>query len=1081
MTTTGESSGPARLAARRPVAVTVTALAFALVGWMSWRELPLDLLPDLRSPTIVVAVRSGDRPPTEMERLYGEQVEQRLFTVRAIREVQQVARTGRLIATVRFDWEADMDLALIEVQKAINPVAADPEVDEVLVRQLDPRQSPVMTLGLAAEPDGPDLAELRRLTRRQVAPAMEQLADVAEVRVLGGRELEVRVRVDRYRMQAFGVTLGQLEQRLVAENVDIDAGTLEDRGQVFLVRGISRFRNPRDVERVVIRYRTQAGAAGQETRQPIRVSDVAEVEVANAEIDHLVRVNGREGVGLQVFKEAGANTVEVSRTVRAALENLELDLPRVEVSMVNDDAALVEDAMADLQNAALVGIALAIVVLVLFLRSFGPTVVVASAVPVSLFVALFAMRLWDHSLNIITLAGLALGAGMLVDNAIVVVESIHRRHRPGVPAAESAARGAGEVAGAIAASTLTTCVVFLPVLFVQGLAARLIEGIAFTVTASLAASLAVALMLIPALSRWFLPRAKTLAGAGAGEAAAAAGIAADAGAANPGSEPAAGPGAGAAAPEPDDGEARPLGWAFGALERFVLFLLRLRWVVVGAAVLAAAAAVNVLLGLGGELLPPADPRQFSVRMVGPPGQRVEATASAIATLEAAVREAAGEHLEAIQAEVGRLPEDDRLVTTELTEENTARLLVRLSAEGPTGSQIVNALSANFTDLPDTEIEWEVGTSALAEALGSSGPPIVIEIAGQSLVDLRAAATDLRDALATRDELWNVRSSFEGGPPELRIELDRAMADGLGVDLATIARVLESALDGRKVTLLSVGDEERHVVLSLPQPRPEELAGLRFTSNDGADLVLGQVARFVPTEGAREVFRRDQRRVAQVTARIAEGGDYPRAIAAAGDAISGADLPPGLTARLAGEEEERQRATSELRLAGILAVVLVLMVLAGTFESLLQPLTVLFAIPLALVGVAATLGPIGRPVGVMALLGLIVLAGVAVNDAVLLIATARRLIAAGIERRAALARAAAIRLRPILMTTLTTVLVLLPLAAGTGAAAELRGPMAWTIIGGIVTSTVGSLLVLPCLYLILDSLKLTRRRRPAADA
>ncbi len=1013
---------------------------------MSWRELPIDLLPDLRSPTIVVAVRSGDRPPTEMERLYGEQVEQRLFTVRGIREVQQVARTGRLIATVRFDWEADMDLALIEVQKSINPVAADPEVDEVLVRQLDPRQSPVMTLGLAAEPDGPDLAELRRLARRQVAPAMEQLADVAEVRVLGGRELEVRVRVDRYRMQAFGVTLGQLEQRLVAENVDIDAGTLEDRGQVFLVRGISRFRNPRDVERVVIRYRTQAGAAGQETRQPIRVSDVAEVEVADAEIDHLVRVNGREGVGLQVFKEAGANTVEVSRTVRSALEDLELDLPRVEVSMVNDDAALVEDAMADLQNAALVGIALAIVVLVLFLRSFGPTVVVASAVPVSLFVALFAMRLWDHSLNIITLAGLALGAGMLVDNAIVVVESIHRRHRPGVSAAESAACGTGEVAGAIAASTLTTCVVFLPVLFVQGLAARLIEGIAFTVTASLAASLAVAMMLIPALSRWFLPRAKPVAGAGDDEAAAEA--------ADP------------APAEPNDAEARPLGWAFGALERLVLFLLRLRWVVVGAAVVAAAVAVNVLLGLGSELLPPADPRQFSVRMVGPPGQRVEATAAAVSTLEEAVRQAAGEHLEAIQAEVGRLPEDDRLVTTELTEENTARLLVRMSAEGPTGSQIVGALSPNFSDLPGTEIEWEVGTSALAEALGSSGPPIVVEIAGQSLPDLRAAATSLRDALATSEELWNVRSSFEGGPPELRIELDRAMADGLGVDLETIARVLQSALDGRKVTLLSVGDEERHVVLSLPQPRPEELAGLRFTSSDGADLVLGQVARFVPTEGAREVFRRDQRRVAQVTARITESSDYPRAIAAANDAISSTDLPPGLIVRLAGEEEERERATSELRLAGLLAIVLVLMVLAGTFESLLQPLTVLFAIPLALVGVACTLGPLGRPVGVMALLGLIVLAGVAVNDAVLLIAAARRLMAAGIERRAALARAAAIRLRPILMTTLTTVLVLVPLAAGAGEAAELRSPMAYTIIGGIVTSTVGSLLVLPCLYLIL---------------
>ncbi len=1061
--TSGETFGPARLAARRPVAVTVTALAFALVGWMSWRELPIDLLPDLRSPTIVVAVRSGDRPPTEMERLYGEQVEQRLFTVRGLREVHQVARTGRLIATVRFDWDADMDLALIEVQKAVNPVAADPEVDEVLVRQLDPRQSPVITLGLAAEPEGPDLAELRRLARRQVAPAMEQLADVAEVRVLGGRELEVRVRVDRYRLQAFGVTLSQLEQRLVAENVDIDAGTLEDGGQVYLVRGISRFRNPRDVERVVVRYRTQQVGGGQQVRQPIRVSDVAEVELANAEIDHLVRVNGQEGVGLQVFKEAGANTVEVSRTVRAALADLERDLPRVSVSMVNDDAALVEDAMDDLLKAALIGIALAVVVLALFLRSLGPTVVVASAVPVSLFVALFAMRLWGHSLNIITLAGLALGAGMLVDNAIVVVESIHRRHRPGASAADTAARGTGDVAGAIVASTLTTCIVFLPVLFVQGLAARLIEGIAFTVTASLGASLAVAIMLIPALSRWLLPRAKpeTAAPEPTTEASAAASIGTTA--------------------DTDEDDARPLGWAFGAVERLVLALLRLRWLVVAAAVLAAAGAVHVLLGLGSELLPPADPRQFSVRMVGPPGQRVEATAGAVATLEEAVRQVAGEHLQAIQAEVGRLPEDDRLVTTELTEENTARLLVRLSAEGPTGGQIVAALQPNFTDLPDTEIEWEVGASALSRALGSSGPPIVVEIAGQSLPDLRTAATRLRDELATQPELWNVRSSFEGGPPELRIELDRAMADGLGVGLETIARVLQSALDGRRVTMLSTGDEERHVVLSLPQPRPEDLAKLRFTSDDGADLALGQVARFVPAEGAREVFRRDQRRVAQVTARVAEDSDYPRAIAAAGEAIAATDLPSGLVVRLAGEEEERERAVGELRWAGLLALVLVFMVLAGTFESLLQPLTVLFSIPLALVGVACTLGFLGRPVGVMAMLGLIVLAGVAVNDAVLLISTARRLLAAGMERRAALARAAAIRLRPVLMTTLTTVLVLAPLAAGAGEAAELRSPMAYTIIGGMLTSTVGSLFVLPCLYLIFDSMRLTRRRRAPSGA
>ncbi|MCP4662004.1 MAG: efflux RND transporter permease subunit, partial [bacterium] len=851
----------ARLATRRPVAITVLAIAVALLGWIAWDQLPLDLLPDIQSPTVVVSVRSGDRPPVEMERLYGERVEQRLFTVRGLREVTQVARTGRLIATVVFDWEADMDMALVDVQKAVGQVAADPNVDEVLVRRFDPRQAPILTLGLVAPSGRPDLAELQRIARRQVAPALEQLPGVAEVRVKGGREKEVRVLVDRYRLEAHGLTLGVLESRLRAANVDIDAGTLEEGGKVYLVRGLSRFREPEDVARVVVRYAIQGGR-----RVPVRVSDVAEVILADREIDHLVRVGDREGVGLGIYKEAGANTVSVSRRVREALEVLGDDLPSVEVQVTSDEAALVEDAIADVTTAAGVGIVLAVGVLILFLRSLGPTVIVASAVPVSLFTALFFMRFGGHSLNLMTLAGLALGAGMLVDNAIVVVESIHRRLAGGDPPADAAARGTGDVAGAIVASTLTTCVVFLPVLFVRGLAARLIEGIAFTVVVSLVASLAVAVLLIPALAGWLLPRSKgSRAGAG------------------------------------DQGAAAPLGPWTARLEALVGALLRQPLAVVAVAVLLAGGAVWSLRGLGTELLPPADPRQFSLRLVGPPGQRVEATARAVEAIESLLREATGDDLRAIQAEVGRVPEDDRLITSELMEENTGRVLVRLAAGGRSGRQVVSAVAPTLEDLPNTEISWEVGASALSRALGTTGPPVTVEIAGRSLPDLRAAAEELRARMAARPELWNVRSSFEGGPPELRVVLDRTLADGLGVDIATISRVLEAALDGRRVTVLSTGDEERYVMLRLPTPRRDQLASVAFTTAQGARVALGQVATFTPAEGAREIFRRDQRRVARVTAHIADGYEYPQALAAARDSLATAELAPGLWSRLAGEE------------------------------------------------------------------------------------------------------------------------------------------------------------------------------------
>ena len=1026
------------MATRRPVAVTVVALAIALVGWLSWRELPVDLLPDLQSPTVVVAIRAGNRPPVEMERLYGQVVEQQLLTVRGVLDVEQVARTGRLVSTVLFEWDADLDLALVDVQKAVGGIAGDPQVDEVLVRRFDPRQAPILTLGLLAPTGKPDLAELRHMARRQVAPGLEQLPGVAEVRVTGGREKEVRVLVDRYRMDAFDVSLAMLEQRVSTENADVTAGTLEEDQRIFQVRGISRFRTPEDVANVVVRYIYEPDATDRGgVRQAVRVRDIGTVELVDAEVDHLVRVNGQEGVGLAIYKEAGANTVEVSAEVRTALAGLGDDLPGVQVHEISDDAKLVTEALDDLKVAAGAGIALAVLVLALFLRSMGATLIVAAAVPVSVFAALFGMNYGDHSLNIVTLGGLALGAGMLVDNAIVVVESMYRRLALGDAPAQAAAAGTGQVAGAIVASTLTTCVVFLPVLFVEGLAARLIDGIAFTVVISLLASLVVAVSLIPALGRWFLPSAPRT------------GIAAEAAA------------------------SRARAW----LERLVARLLRRPFTVVAVATGLCVGAVAMLASLGTELLAPSDPRQFSLRIVGPAAQRVESTAQTVAGVEAMIGQAGGGALMATLSEVGRLPEDDRAIRSELTEENTARVQARMAPTGPTGRQVAASLGPDLAALPDTEVSWEITRSALTDSLGASGPPVVVEVAGNSLDDLRRGAGIVKEALAELPALWNVRSSFEGGPAELRVTLDQAMADAMGVDLQTVARVLEASLDGRVATQLSTGDEERPVTIRLPAPARDALADVEMRTARGRPVAIGEVATFRYEDGAREVFRRDQRRTAQVTALVADGATQAQAVAAVQAAIAEVPLPPGLHAKLRGQEEERARTFGELKLAGTLALILVLMVLAGTFESLLQPITVLAAVPLALVGVAVALVPAGQPIGVMAMLGFIVLAGVAVNDAVLLISTARQIVAEG---RAggrepsvsqALAAAAGIRLRPIMMTTLTTALALTPLVFGGGEGAQLRAPMAITIIGGIVASTLGSLLVLPCLYLLLEKTRL----------
>lgn len=1014
----------ARVAARRPVAVTVFAAVVVVLGYVSWRGLPLDLLPDIQSPTIVVSVTSGERPAVEMERLYGETIERLLFTVRGLREITQIARSGQLITRVSFDWDADIDFALVEVNKAVAPIEADIDVDEVRVRRFDPRQLPVLVLGLVGASGESDLADMRRLAERQIGPALEQLEGVAEVRVTGGRERQIQVRLDRARLEAYDLTINEVRSRLDAANVDVNAGTLVDDDRVFLVRGLSRFTGPEDVAATVVRYQ-ESGAQGV---VPIRVADIGEVVLGNADITHVVLVDGVEGVGLSVYKEAGANTVSVSRVVRDAFEQLRADMPGLEIRTVADEAALVEDAIADVQTAALFGIALAIGVLLLFLRSPGPIVIVATAIPVSLLATVFAMSFAGHSLNLMTLGGLALGAGMLVDNAIVVMESIFRRRSAGDAPLEAAAKGTGLVGGAIAASTLTTCVVFLPVVLIEGMAARLVSGIAFTVVLSLLASLLVAMLLIPALSVWLLPRQRTR--------------------------------------DVDPGSSR--------LEAFVYALTGRPWIVVIFAAIAATVATNLLWRLDTELLPPADPRQFSLRIVGPPGQRVESTTETVNVIGEVLATSAGDDLVAMLAEVGRLPNDDRLIRELQTEENTAELRLLLAAGGKSGNTIVQQALPAVSSLHGAEVSWEVGTSALARALGTAGPPVVVEIVGNSIEDLRNGAELVRDRLSERSELWNVQSSFEGAPPEMRVVLKRAIADGLGVDLTALSSVLETSLDGLSATTVTMGDEERDVVLLLPKVDPATLLDLPFQTSDGVRLTVGDIAELTEVEGAREIFRRDQRRVAQVTARIAPDFDAPAAREAALAALAATSLPPGLTAELAGEELTRQETTQELAWAGMLALLLVFMVLAGSFESLLHPITILSAIPLSLIGVAAVLVPIGAPLGVMAMLGFIVLAGVAVNDAILLAQTARRLIEEGMERRRALARAASLRLRPIVMTTATTVLALGPLAIGAGEAAELRTPMALTVIGGLFASTLCSLLVIPCLYLVLDRMRFSSR-------
>ena len=1010
----------------RPVAVGVLAAAAALAGWIGWQRLPIELLPDLQSPTIVVVLRSAGRQPAEMQRQFGEQIEQRMLGIRSIRELTQSARAGRLVATVRFDWRADMDRARLDVEEALGPLRSDPTVDALIVRRFDPRDTPTAVVGVTPRGRDVNLAELREIARRHIAPALEQLDSVAFVRVVGGRDQELRLVVDPRRLDAYGLTLQQLSSRLREANVDIDAGTVESEHRVYQVRGRARIRDPEELPSLVVAY----AGDGSSRQAPVRLRDVADVRLENRDTDHVVRINAKEGVSLAIYKRDSATAVAASTAIQQRIAEIGRSVPTIETVIVADQATAVKAALAEAERAALLGIALAVVVLAVFLRSAAPTVIVALAVPISLLVTLLAMYVHAKALNLLTLGGLALGSGLAIDNAIVVAESIARRLDSGDTPKDAAVNAMCDVAGPLTISSLTTCIVFLPVFFISGLMARLASDLAFVMISAVLASLAVALLWVPAVSVWLLPR---------------------------------------------DGWRRPPARRF-RIEPLVLVLVRrpLRTMIPALAIVAG--AVCVLARMGTELVPPSGLSPLVLTLQGPPSQSLRATIEVATAAEAILRQAAGSDLRAIVAEVGRLPEDDRAIVEEPPDENQVRLIADLQPMGRSARDVAAAARAAIGALANQRAVWDVTSSRVMTALGVTDAPIAIDVSARALGDLPRGSQELYRRLAGRAELWNVRTSLQEGPPELRIVMDRVAASGLGVTPEIVADAVEASLQGHVVTTLTSGERENPIVLRLPGDADSHLTRVPLRTPGGPRLALGQIARVVEERGPAEIRRKEQRTVVRLTAHVAPGVSYPAAIAAARAALEETTFPPGVSTDFGGEEKERAQIVRDARLAAFLAITLVLMLLAAAFESLVHPLTIIAAIPFAFVGAVAMLAPGGTPLGPMAMFGLVTLAGVAVSHAILLVATARRFIRNGEPVRAAVARAADLRLRPILMTAITTSLVLAPLATTAGDAAAIHRPLAFVLIGGLLVSAAASVLVIPCVYVVVD-----RCRRGGARA
>jgi hydrophobic/amphiphilic exporter-1 (mainly G- bacteria), HAE1 family len=1122
--------GIIELSTRRPVAITMLTVAVLLFGFVSLSRLEVTLLPNLSYPTLTIRTELPGAAPTEVETLLSKPIEEALGIIKNVRQVRSVSQAGRSDVTLEFNWGTEMDLAVLDVREKLDALVLPKEAVRPIVLRFDPSQDPIVRLGLslksekgsddfspattdtepaarekssdpfsAAKATESDLKRLRRIAEEQVQKMLEGVPGIAAVKISGGLEDEVQVLVDLSKLSQLGLTLEAVGERLRAENANISGGRVDEGTVSYLVRTLNQFKSLDEIRDTIVA--TRQG-------RPVYVKDLAEVRAGHKEREAIIRIDGEETVEIALYKEGDANAVAVAEGALQRVEAINKALPGdLQITTLYDQSVFIKQAINEVMRAAIEGGILAILVLYLFLHNAWITAVVGVAIPISVIATFNVMYAWGASLNIMSLGGIALAIGLLVDDAIVVLENITRKHEGGMPLAQATVTGAQEVVAAVTASTLTTVAVFFPMVFVQGIAGQLFADQALVVTGSLLFSLIVSFTVTPMLvaresrlkavpeGRPAVTRAQAMAGHGVPSR----------------HVPVLGP------------KFRWLGWLLRQV-RWILGLVRyylfevlmplalkpllfafaaLAWVLgkvlkplAGSwqrgykamenryvpvlawsldhrgAVLGTAAAMFVLTLLlltriGVELLPPFNQGEFRTEITLAPGTPLERTDESLQRLSAAVR---GD--EALSADYSVAGTGNRLDTSADTGGENFGVLNLALKPGHYDSEgaLMDRLREKLDGLPGMAYRFTRPT------LFTLKTPLEIEIAGYDLEAIERVSEQLRTKLLSSDRYTEVETSLKPGHPELQIVFDQERAAALNLNTADLATRVARAVQGSVATRYRLEDREIDVLVRGRETDRESIDAIRnLVINPDATrpLTLSAVAEVALRSGPSEIRRLDQQRVVVLSANLVHG-DLGEAVAELQSVIGEVAMPAGVAAEVAGQSEEMEVSFRSLQLALGLAIFLVYLVMASEFESLIHPFVILFTIPLALIGAVLALYVTGSVINVIALIGMIMLAGIVVKNGIVLIDLVNRLREEGMDRRTALLEGGRHRLRPILMTTLTAILGLLPMAIGSGEGAEVRAPMAITVIGGLVVSTLLTLVVIPVVYTLLD------RHRYAAD-
>jgi HAE1 family hydrophobic/amphiphilic exporter-1 len=1015
-------------AVRRPVLTSMAALIVILLGAVSFSRLSIDLMPDISYPTLSVTTEYENASPEEVEELITRPIEEAMSAVPGVEEVTSVSAEGLSSVRVTFTWGTDLDAAANDIRDRLDRVIPrlHEDAERPRLRKFDLASFPILILGVASDLDP---VKVRRFLDEDIKNRIERIAGVASMDVWGGLEREIHVNLNAEKLKALDLPIDEIIDRIAEENINLPAGTIEVGLLDVTIRTPGVYTSIEELQDTVVA--TRQGAA-------ILLREIASVEDAWKRVTRIVHVNGRPGVRLSVNKQSGKNTVEVAAAVLAEIDRINRDFPQMQIVSIIDTSDYIQRSISNVGATVLYGGVLAVAVLLFFLRHISSTAVIATTIPISIVATFSLMYFGGFTLNLMTLGGLALGVGMMVDNAIVVLENIHRLREAGRGPVTAAVDGAGEVIAAVTASTLTTLAVFLPLIFVRGMSGIMFKQLSYVVAFSLACSLAAALTLVPMLaSRIRTPTNHNRIGE------------------------------------------RFFVWSERLFARVEIGYVRLldrclghRALTLGLTGLALAGSLALVPLIGVELMPATDESEVRVNVEMAVGTRIGVVEDIFERVEAIVDR--------------EVPEIRNTVT--LIGASTWRgqgshsgemriALVPVGERTRSSEEIATALRAKLTDIPGATVRTRAGQGLFLLRMGTADADRVqVEVRGYDLQIADALGQAVLEAVTAVAGVTDAKVSRDIGSPERRIRIDRRKAADLNLSVSQIAETLQTILTGTEASQYREAGDEYPILVKVAGAETLslcEVLDLPVTNALGEPVVLRNVVDTDAGLGPVLIERKDQQRVVYVNANIS-GRHMGSILDDIRPRLAAIAVPENFSIVLGGDYEEQQKAFNELRLGFILSLVLVYMVMASLYESLRDPLVVMTSVPLAVIGVALMLFSTDTTFNVQSFIGCIMLGGIVVNNAILLVDHTNLLRHnEAMDILEAVREAGRRRLRPIMMTAATTILAMMPLALGLGEGGEAQAPMARALIGGLLSATMITLVVVPTTYTLFY-----RRRLPA---